>query len=105
MEIAIMKLELRKATIQDCKDIYRWRTDPINSQGSFTGGSFTYNDHMIWFDGYLEDTESLMLIAGFDGKSCCVLRFDGDMEQKDSIDIHGAGLPWLRTRTTMLVIG
>ena len=75
-----MKLELRKATIEDCKDIYRWRTDPINSEGSFTGGSFTYDDHAIWFKGYLGNADNLMLIASFNSKSCCVLRFDKEWD-------------------------
>ena len=92
-----MKLEIRKATIEDCRSIYSWRTSPINSASSFTGSSFSYEDHTAWFTKYLEDTESLMLIVSFNDKPCCVLRFDGDWEEKTvSIymvpSFHGFGL-------------
>jgi len=93
----LMKFELRKATIEDCRNIYRWRTDPINSEGSFTGGSFTYNDHKSWFADYLEEEGNLMLIASFNDVPCCVLRFDKEFdERKVSIYMvpgyHGCGL-------------
>lgn len=100
-----MKLELKKATIKDCKDIYRWRTDPINSEGSFTGGNFSYDDHTIWFEGYLENKDNLMLIAGFNDKSCCVLRFDGTVEEKTVSIYMVPGFHGVRLGIQCLLLG
>lgn len=78
-----MKLEIRPATIADCESIYKWRTDARNSEFSFTGNDFKYESHEKWFkDYYLEDKESLMLITEVMDKPCCVMRFDGALEEK-----------------------
>jgi len=92
-----MILEIRKATLIDCQDIFKWRTDPINSEGSFTGGEFCYEDHKNWFMAYLKRKDNLMLLASFNGKPCCVLRFDGTiLSRVVSIymvpGFHGLGL-------------
>lgn len=79
-----MKLEIRKATIDDCQDIYDWRTDEKNSENSFSGGDFSYEKHKGWFKHYLEDTEesNLMLILELNDKPCCVVRFDGELNHR-----------------------
>ena len=92
-----MKLETRKATLEDCKSIYKWRTDERNSEFSFTGKDFKYEDHVKWFKEYLSERENLMLIAEIMDKPCCVMRFDGDFQEK-TVSIymvpgfHGKGL-------------
>ena len=92
-----MKLEIRKAVLGDCLDIYNWRTNPKNSKNSWSGGGFKYTDHESWFPNYLKDSGNLMLIAEFDGRPCCVVRFDGGLNDREvSIymvpGFHGFGL-------------
>jgi len=77
-----MKLEIRRSTIGDCRNVYDWRTDPKNSENSWSGGDFKYEDHQEWFADYLKSPESLMLIAEFNGKPCCVMRFDGSLDDR-----------------------
>ena len=77
-----MKLQIRPTSITDCRDIYDWRTNEINSEFSFTGKDFKYEDHEAWFARYLEDEENLMLVVEYNDKPCCVMRFDGAFEEK-----------------------
>jgi len=77
-----MKLEIRPADINDCRDIFDWRTSEINSEFSFTGNDFKYEDHEKWFPKYLADKDNMMLIVECNGKPCCVIRFDGSFSEK-----------------------
>lgn len=92
-----MKLEVRKATIEDCKDIYEWRTHLLNCEYSWSSTLITLKGHQKWFAEYLKERDNLMLIVEFNGKPCAVLRFDGDLHDKEvSIymvpGFHGLGL-------------
>lgn len=97
-----MKLEVKKATQDDCKNIYDWRTHKKNRDCSGTTGLFSYKDHKDWFSEYLKEDNNLMLIAYTKDKPCCVMRFDGDLDEREvSIYMvpgwhgHGLGLPCL----------
>ena len=92
-----MKLEVRKAVLDDCQDIYDWRTNPKNSEHSYTGGDFKYSDHEKWFPEYLKERDNLMLIVSINDNPCCVVRFDGSLDDREvSIYMvpgwHGNGL-------------
>lgn len=97
-----MKLEIRKAVKENCRDIYNWRTDERNSQFSWTGDSLTYSQHEEWFLEYLEERNYLMLIASFNDKPCSVIRFDGDIDDRTvsiymvpAFHSHGLGMQCL----------
>jgi len=92
-----MKLEIREATLEDCQDIYDWRTHEKNKEYSYTHDDFSYKEHKGWFKDYLLEKGNLMLIAELNGKPCSVVRFDGDFSSKEvSIymvpGFHGFGL-------------
>ena len=92
-----MKIEIRKALKSDCKNIYQWRTHSKNVDYSWSSGDFTYDEHKQWFTEYLQERDNLMLIAEKEGEPCCVMRFDGDLDDREvSIYMvpgwHGVGL-------------
>lgn len=92
-----MKLEVRRVVLRDCQDIYNWRTNPLNSENSWSGGDFKYGNHEIWFANYLKERNNLMLIVEMNDRPCCVVRFDGELDDREvSIymvpSYHGKGL-------------
>ena len=92
-----MKLEVRKAVLSDCLNIFDWRTNPKNSENSYSGGDFKYSDHESWFADYLKEHGNLMLIVEINDRPCCVVRFDGELNDREvSIYMvpgwHGNGL-------------
>lgn len=72
-----MRLTLRKATIQDCDDLYRYRNDPLTREQSFNQQEILYEQHCQWFKKALEDTQRVFYIGQIDkNEKCGVVRFD-----------------------------
>lgn len=78
----VMNFSARKATEEDCKNIYDWRTFPLNREHSYSYKEFPYTDHKKWFKKYLKNNDNLMLIIEYNDKEICVVRFDGPIEEK-----------------------
>ncbi len=58
-----MSIYLRKATIEDAKDLLSWRNDPTTRENSFTKGEIDLETHMKWLQSkLLNEDHCLMLI-------------------------------------------
>ena len=57
-----MSIYLRKATIEDAKDILAWRNDPVTRENSFSKDEIELASHMKWFQSKLVSDNCLMLI-------------------------------------------
>ena len=72
-----MRLTLRKATRQDCDDLYRFRNDPLTRKQSFNQQEILYEEHCQWFEQALEDIQRVFYIGQNDkNEKCGVVRFD-----------------------------
>jgi len=71
-----MKIALRHALVDDCKDIFDWRMDSVTVSNSITG-SFDYDTHKAWFAKKINDenTNIFIIINEFSEKIGMV-RFD-----------------------------
>ena len=57
-----MALFLRNATIEDAKDVFRWRNDPETRENSFNKDEIDLESHMLWFGKRLGRENTLMYI-------------------------------------------
>ena len=57
-----MSIYLRKATIEDARDVLAWRNDPVTRENSFTKGEIDLETHMKWFQDRLLRDDCLMLM-------------------------------------------
>lgn len=71
------ELLLRRAAINDCDDIFRWRNDEVTRKNSFNSEVIPYEEHCRWFKNALSDISKLLFI-GVDenNEKCGVIRFD-----------------------------
>lgn len=49
------RLRYKGIEVQDAEDIVAWRSDPENFMNFFDARSITLEDHLKWFDRYLND--------------------------------------------------
>ena len=58
-----MSIYLRKATIEDARDILAWRNDPTTRENSFSRDEIDMETHMKWFQNKLmHEDRCLMLV-------------------------------------------
>ena len=57
-----MSIYLRKATIEDARDILAWRNDPVTRESSFGKAVIDLDTHMKWFQKKLQKEDCLMLV-------------------------------------------
>ena len=57
-----MSIYLRKATIEDARDILSWRNDPTTRENSFSTGEIDIDTHMKWFQNKINHDDCLMLV-------------------------------------------
>jgi len=84
-----MPIKLRKAGIDDCRDLFAWRNDPVTRQVSFNSGELKYEDHEKWFKKYLQDPDRSMFIAeAEDNEKLGMVRFDRIKDDSWEISIN-----------------
>jgi RimJ/RimL family protein N-acetyltransferase len=68
---------LKKASLEDCDDLFAWRNDKETRRQSFNDKIISYDEHCKWFEGILKSSE-IVLYVGIDedGKKCGAIRFD-----------------------------
>ena len=71
-----MNLSLRRATIEDARDVLRWRNDPATRENSFNKAEIDLNSHLAWFERKLNQKECLMFIMMDDGQKVGNIRLD-----------------------------
>ncbi len=71
-------LTLRSAADSDCRQIWEWANDPEARANSFAPGWIPFDQHEKWYHAKLNDPDSEMFIAEFEGKAAGLVRFDPD---------------------------
>ncbi len=90
-------IEIKKATLADCKMIFEWRNHPTIRKTSLNSDELVYADHVKWFEKIVVSTNQLLLVASSDSRPCGVVRFDCEKEQAQisiylSPDFIGKGI-------------
>ena len=57
-----MKLYLRKATENDVDLLFKWATDEIIRKNLFFPEKILYEDHLVWFDKLLKDSNQIQFV-------------------------------------------
>ncbi len=70
------RLQIRKATPADCRDIWLWRNDPVTRAQSLTKRRISYPRHKKWFTGTLKDRRRFLCIAFQNGRKVGMVRLD-----------------------------
>jgi len=88
---------LRPAREEDCRLIYRWRSDPVVRANSFHTEEIPYDVHRAWFAALLADPSRRQFIAEVGGVPVGQIRYaleDGDAVISYSIEgaFRGRGL-------------
>ncbi len=58
-----MKIYLRFAEKEDCRDLFEWRNDETTRKYAFSDEPIRYENHKEWFERSLEKRSRVMLIA------------------------------------------
>src|SRR3990170_3077059 len=75
--VSSKELLLRRATINDCDDIFRWRNDEVTRKNSFNSEIIPYEEHCRWLKKTLNDPSKLLFIGiNENNEKCGVIRFD-----------------------------
>ncbi len=69
-------IQVRRATAEDARMIYEWRTSPEVIGASRNTTAFTFEEHLVWLERVLQDPQRLLLIGLHDGREVGVVRFD-----------------------------
>ena len=79
-------MKIREANVNDSKDIFEWRNDPITRQMSFNSDVVTFSTHNKWFENSLHNKNKYLLIVEEKGRKISVVRFD-IKEEKSTAEI------------------
>lgn len=66
----------REANINDSKQIFEWRNDPVTRLSFFSKTKIDWNEHQNWFKNMLADENSLIIIVEDVDKKLGVVRYD-----------------------------
>ncbi len=85
-------MQVRRATLDDARMIYEWRTAPEVMGASRNSASFSFEDHYAWLERVLQDPQRLFLIGLREGRDAGVVRFDieNDRAEVSIFLAHGA---------------
>lgn len=73
-------IRLRFAEENDCKDLFKWRNDPISIKFS-RAGKINYVEHKKWFHKKIRDPKTqIFIITNQESKKIGVVRFDTKKE-------------------------
>lgn len=81
--ISCSSLQLRRATIADEKSIFDWRNHSSIRQVSLNKDVITWQNHQVWFESMLQNSNVVMLIAELDKTPVGVVRYDIKHEQAE----------------------
>lgn len=98
------EIRLREARPDDCRDLWRWRNDPVVRAASLDGALIAWEGHRAWFAARLADPACALLVAEEAGLPVGVLRFDAGAADAAAISVYltpgnqgrGLGTPLLR---------
>ncbi len=72
-------MELRPASVDDCRLLWKWANDPETREVSFSPESIKWEDHVKWLESKLGDSDCVLLVASNgEGTSIGQVRFDVD---------------------------
>ncbi|MFZ5994610.1 MAG: UDP-2,4-diacetamido-2,4,6-trideoxy-beta-L-altropyranose hydrolase [Thermodesulfobacteriota bacterium] len=72
-------MELRPASVDDCRLLWKWANDPETREVSFSPESIKWEDHVKWLESKLGDPDCVFLVASNGaGTSIGQVRFDVD---------------------------
>ena len=86
-------IALRLATEADCRQLLDWRNDPITVSMSLVSEEVSWEDHVLWFDGVLDNPKRHLLVAEDSQYSYGTIRLD---ELEDTAEISITVSPSLR---------
>lgn len=69
-------LTLRRATLEDCDNVYHWRNAPETRKFSNNNDIIPYNNHVGWYKKAIQDENKFLLIALENEKAVGFLRYD-----------------------------
>lgn len=69
-------VEIRRATLDDCKLLWEWVNDPEVRMASFRTDVVAWEEHVAWFQDKLRDSDCLILIGTSAGGPVGQVRFD-----------------------------
>ncbi|MEW5947889.1 MAG: UDP-2,4-diacetamido-2,4,6-trideoxy-beta-L-altropyranose hydrolase [Thermodesulfobacteriota bacterium] len=73
------EMELRPASVDDCRLLWKWANDPETREVSFSPESIKWEDHVKWLESKLGDPDCVFLVASNGaGTSIGQVRFDVD---------------------------
>src|SRR3989339_1439313 len=78
--------KLRKATIEDAKNLFEWRNDPLTREQSIHTDPVEWQDHLAWLERSFSNPSREIYIFEEDGKPVGTCRID--KEKKDGQDIY-----------------
>jgi L-amino acid N-acyltransferase YncA len=70
------KIGLRAADKSDCEDVYAWRSDIVSRSMSFNSNIPSYEEHSLWFNSSLNNTDRKLYIGEIGSTKIGVCRFD-----------------------------
>ena len=71
------KIRIRKAILEDCEDIFRWKNDIKTRESSFDSTIISYEEHLKWYKQALTNDEIKFFIGEIPGgPNIGVIRFD-----------------------------
>jgi RimJ/RimL family protein N-acetyltransferase len=70
------QIVLRRATAEDCRNLYIWRNDEVTRSYSGDGLPISWETHTQWFSNMIVRADRLLVIGERDGSPVGVLRFD-----------------------------
>lgn len=71
-------IEFRKATPDDARLLFDWRTDPVTQAASKSTDSIVFSDHVAWLAASMDDPNRALFIAEIDGAPVGTTRADLD---------------------------
>ncbi|MGY4334537.1 UDP-2,4-diacetamido-2,4,6-trideoxy-beta-L-altropyranose hydrolase [Bradyrhizobium sp. LB7.2] len=73
------RLNLRRATANDARRLWRWRNDPDARAMSGDSQPVPWDTHAAWLGKRLMDPSTLIFIVEVDGRPCGNIRFDTEL--------------------------
>ena len=76
-----MKILFRRATINDCLDLFNWRNDEKTRRNSFNTEKILLDTHKQWLKKTLENPLRELFILSHQNRKIGTIRFDKDDEK------------------------
>jgi spore coat polysaccharide biosynthesis predicted glycosyltransferase SpsG/L-amino acid N-acyltransferase YncA len=62
-EIGFDPMVARPATLEDSRQLWQWRNDPVTRAGSRSSAEVSWDDHLRWFTASLTRTDRVLLVV------------------------------------------